>query len=815
MKKLLCLAGLIATSALADDRLIINDRNYFSKPGLDVTVFSDIYPDGHQTGVTIIQHGVRVAANGDLRLEASPGQWSPVPAGGKLKVDKDLQTITQSMSYPDEEKNRKGFNPIEYPDLEFSYDVRVQALEGNRFSIKVDLHEPLPDEWIGRVGFNLELFPGHLFGKGWIMDKESGFFPVQANGPINKHHGEWLNAPLARGKKLVVAPAEPSQRLLIEAVKGEFELLDGRSNHNNGWFIVRSLVPGGATQSAIEWVVTANTMEGWVRDPVIQVSQLGYTTKQPKKVIIEQDDSDTVGDEVTLYRLGENGKSKVAGGKAEPWGEFLRYRYFTWDFGMVETPGLYVAEYRGQASHTFRIGDDVFSRHAWQPTLEYYLPVQMCHMRVNEKYRVWHGLCHHDDALMSPINTNHFDGYISGPDTLTKFEPLEHVPGLNKGGWHDAGDYDLRVESQMTTVWLLSLMVEEFGIKHDATLVDQEKQLVEIHHPDGKDDVLQQIEHGLLSVLGAYQSMGRLYRGIIVPTLRQYILLGDGSTQTDNLVHDKTSANSPADDRWVFTEENPSRELNAAAGLAAASRVLREYNSELSKSALDAAKEIYQQAGKTADIQSRAFVLSELYLATGDSGWLEKLVLTEADLVANIEKTGWAIGRVVPQIENELFQKNIGDAVAAYQQKIRSSSTQTPYGVPYKPHIWGAGWGIQRFGVSQYLFHQAWPELTDFNIVLDALNFVLGVHPGENTMSFVSGVGAKSALVAYGVNRADWSFIPGGVISGTALIRPDLPELKTWPFFWQQTEYVMGGGATNYMFLALAADAYARQQVGK
>jgi hypothetical protein len=68
-------------------------------------------------------------------------------------------------------------------------------------------------------------------------------------------------------------------------------------------------------------------------------------------------------------------------------------------------------------------------------------------------------------------------------------------------------------------------------------------------------------------------------------------------------------------------------------------------------------------------------------------------------------------------------------------------------------------------------------------------------------------VGAESALVAYGVNRADWSFIPGGVISGTNLVRPDLPELTIWPFFWQQTEYVMGGGATNYLFLVLAADA--------
>ena len=89
--------------------------------------------------------------------------------------------------------------------------------------------------------------------------------------------------------------------------------------------------------------------------------------------------------------------------------------------------------------------------------------------------------------------------------------------------------------------------------------------------------------------------------------------------------------------------------------------------------------------------------------------------------------------------------------------------------------------------------------------MLNALNFILGNHPGENTSSFVSGVGSRSVTVAYGVNRADWSFIPGGSVSGTGIIRPDFPELKEWPFFWQQTEYVMGGGATNFMFLALAA----------
>lgn len=90
--------------------------------------------------------------------------------------------------------------------------------------------------------------------------------------------------------------------------------------------------------------------------------------------------------------------------------------------------------------------------------------------------------------------------------------------------------------------------------------------------------------------------------------------------------------------------------------------------------------------------------------------------------------------------------------------------------------------------------------------MLNALEFVLGRHPGSNTASFASGVGARSATVAYGFNRSAYTYIPGGVVSGTALIRPDLPELKEFPYLWQQAEYVMGGGATNFMFLVLAAD---------
>ena len=808
-------AMLFSSVALADE-LVINDKDYFEMQGLNVTVFSDIYPDGHQTGVTVIQHGSRVAANGDLRLEISPGQWSPVPVGGKQTVDKKTQTITQTLSYPDPSKDRKGFNPIIYPDLKFTYDVKVTALDENQFKITVDLEKPLPTEWVGKIGFNVEIFPGEFFGKSWLLDDSAGIFPQQPNGPLVNPHGEFLTAPLATGKKLIVAPDADKQRMTIESKTGVLELWDGRANHNNGWYIVRGTIPADKTTAALEWIVTPHVIKNWIYEPVIQVSQLGYGLLQPKKVVIEQDKRDTKASEIKVYKLSEAGKTLVKKAKVKPWGNFLRYQYMTYDFTDIKDPGMYQVSYRDKTSHAFKIGDDVLSRHAWQPTLEYFLPVQMCHMRVNEKYRVWHGIDHQDDARMMPLNFNHIDGYISDGSTRTIFKPGERVPGLDAGGWHDAGDYDLRVESQMGTVWLLATMVEEFGLNHDATLIDQQKKLVEIHVADGKNDALQQIEHGLLSVLGGYKSMGRLYRGIIEPTIRQYVLLGDAMVQTDNLPYDpslnegevKNGKSGTPDDRWVFTEDNPERELEVAGGLAAAARVLKTYNPQMAKEALDAAQNLYKIAApKTKRQDLRIFALAELILATNDDAYRKELIGLQQAIVAEIEKTGWAIGRVMPSINDEKFIAAVSAAVDSYQQQVRErAKTESPYGVPYKPNIWGAGWSIQDFGVKQYFFHKSWPQLTGTDSYVNALNFILGVHPGTNTQSFASGVGANSATVAYGVNRADWSYIPGGVISGTALIRPDLPELKIWPFFWQQTEYVMGGGEANYMFLALAVD---------
>jgi endoglucanase len=811
-KKLTTFFGILLTAATClsqQSSFVLNRNEYFERGGVNVMAFQDIYPEGHQGGVAVIMHGMRLATNGDIRLDETPGQWQPIPKQLDRKVDPVSGTIITSLTYPDESINRKGFNPIDYPDLNLNYSVKVKA-QGGSIVITVDLDKPVPKEFLGKVGFNLELFPGVLFGKTWILDKKSGIFPRQANGPaMTDASGEIVAArPMAAGKKLTVAPEDDLLRMTIESRTGDLQLLDGRYVHNNGWFVVRSAVPEGTSKNAVEWVITPNVVPGWKSDPVIHVSQIGYHPEQEKVAIVELDSKDAGTDIPVLVRIEENGKNTyVTATRPSSWGSFLRYKYLKFDFSAVKQEGLYFIKYGSVKSQPFRIAADVYKRNVWQPTLEYFLPVQMCHMRVNEKYRVWHGLCHMDDARMAPLNHNHFDGYIQGASTLTDFKPGDHVPGLNSGGWHDAGDYDLRIESQSGEVYILTLIYEAFGTGYDETTIDQDKHVVEIHQPDGKPDILQQIEHGALSVVGGYKRLGRLYRGIICPTLRQYVLLGDGSAMTDGLVYDGTGSSVP-DDRWVFTDDNPSRELMVAAHLAAASRALRNFNPGLGLQCLDISKAIYlhdyQLTGNALNEKIHAAI--ELLLATGEDQYRKFILDNRETVVKNIEDLGWKIGRVIPALNDSAFTASVREAAKSLSDEIMKQSAETPFGVPYRPHIWGAGWDIQEFGVRQYYLYRAFPAIFKSAPVFNALNFILGVHPGVNTSSFASGVGARSTTVAYGANRADWSYIPGGVSSGTALIRPDFPELLDWPFLWQQQEYVMGGGATNFMFLVLAAD---------
>ena len=70
--------------------------------------------------------------------------------------------------------------------------------------------------------------------------------------------------------------------------------------------------------------------------------------------------------------------------------------------------------------------------------------------------------------------------------------------------------------------------------------------------------------------------------------------------------------------------------------------------------------------------------------------------------------------------------------------------------------------------MSSHILHRAFPELIGSEHTLRGLEYVLGRHPGSH-VSMISGIGARSKTIAYGMNRADYSFIPGGPVPGIVL----------------------------------------------
>jgi endoglucanase len=408
------------------------------------------------------------------------------------------------------------------------------------------------------------------------------------------------------------------------------------------------------------------------------------------------------------------------------------------------------------------------------------------------------------------------------------------------GGWHDAGDYDLAAGSQARTTHTLCLIRELFGVDTDQTTVKQSERLVLLHTPDGVPDIVEQVAHGALSLLSGYRATAdtehpHSFHGIIAATLKQYAHLGDAATMTDNRIYDPTLApgqirtgqsrgdeaghiySSKNDDRWAFTNHDSALEYMVAAALAASSRVLRGYEDDLADECLRTAIQVweYEQAHAPVEqhggyvprgVEAQEIVAAvELLLATGEERYRARLLEMQPLLEKVGRWVGGAIARALPVVNDTAFTAQVRAVLEASNAEFAAELASNPFGINWHPHVWGEGWKIQQYAVELYQLWLAFPDLVDREIILRVVNYVLGCHPASN-VSLTSGVGAKSITTAYGVNRAEWSYIPGGMVSGVALIRPDFPELKDpWPHLWQQTEYVMSGAA-NYIFCVLAAD---------
>lgn len=783
--------------------LMLNDSSYFETRGLNYFVFSNKYDamfdDSKISAVEIIHHGLRTATNGDVRLNPTPGQWDKLPVFINRTVDKVAKRIDVS---------------LEYPQYAFAYTLTGEARDGG-FYLSISTDKALPDSLVGVAGLNMEFFPPVFFGHSYLMDGKPGLFPTSAADIMTVINGIVEPTPMAVGTVIEIAPDAPSKHITIRTTLPDSKLMlfDGRDKQQNGTFIVRTLLPAGKTGKITEWFIQAETDTRWLRTPTISYSQVGYHPAQQKMAVIELDKNDKPLSDITLYKVNADGSLTAAlSGKPVTWGMYTRYNYLQFDFSQVEEPGIYKLVYGDQASGPFPIDANVYQR-AWYPTLDVFMPVQMDHMFVREAYRVWHGAAHLDDARQAPVNYSHWDGWSQGASTDNRFKPGQHIPGLNVGGWFDAGDFDIQTPSQQQTVQSLADIWEEFAPAHDETTVDQQAHYTEIHLPDGKPDVLQQIEHGVLQLAAQVNAIGYAIPGINESHLYQYRHLGDAVTKTDG-----TAGN--ADDRMAFTNRTPALNYRTAAALAASARVLPALNPSLASEALRIAEFIWKdehnrKAGKEEEsptpfnrfqqlTASECHAAFELWRATGNAMYKARVDELLPELTKQFNRNAALIVRLTPFMGDALKQQ-VKPQIEAYIAQQTKLETLNPFGIGISLNSWAGNAMILRNGIINYQILKLFPELGSPELVFRNLNYIYGCHPYHNR-SFVSGVGAQPKRVAYGNNRADHSFIPGGIVPGIRLLKPDFPENRDdYQFHWSENEYVIPL-APDYIYLVHAVN---------
>lgn len=805
----------------ASPPLQLTPQDALETRGLSVFVFHNsyhgVFGDEKMSGVEIVLHEQRIATNGDVRLSPTPAQWDPIPKFQDRKRGPSSNELIASLAYPDK-------------DLAYHIDVRPEAVG---FRVAVQMDHPLPAAMKGKAGFNLEFLPTAYFGKSYLLDGAFGFFPRHPGGPMERQADRTLEpVALASGDRIILSPEDPMTRVSITSENAPLMLFDGRNQAQNGWFVVRSLLPSDKTGDVIIWHVHPNVLADWTRPPVVAYNQVGYTPERPKVAVVELDPNYKGPSTAGVLRLAPDGTYKeVYRGDVKPWGRWLRYEYAHFDFSTVREPGIYAIKYAGHLSAPFRIAEDAY-QNIWQATLDTYLAAQMDHVRVREGYRVWHGPSHLDDARQAPVNYTHFDGYAQGPTTDSRFAPGEHIPGFNVGGWFDAGDFDLRSQTHARVITDLTVAIENFGLDWDDTTVDENARYVEIRKPDGLPDAIQQVSHGVLYLLAQYRLFGHAIPGVIAPTLEQYTHLGDAASKTDGKVYSEKMSpldsdgvhSGVPDDRWAFTTHVTALNYDVASSLAAASRVLRGYDDKMSAECLQTAERVWDDEHKQAPALFHSFNTTggdlhedetkaaiELVIATkGADVYRKRLSELLPTIQERFSMLGGSAARAVPFMDAE-FKNTLRSMLLAYKGKLDESLAGNPYGVPIATGTWGGSGLAAEFASRMYLLHHAFPDIIGADYTLRGLDYLLGTHPVSN-VSYVSGIGTQSKLIGYGNNRADYTFIPGGVIPGVTIIQPDFPELKSdWPFLWYENEYVVDT-ASAYILAARAANASAEEQ---
>lgn len=544
-----------------------------------------------------------------------------------------------------------------------------------------------------------------------------------------------------------------------------------RDDRGTVFYITLPDLPEGPPRRALRW------------------SRIGYPASGEKFVILEWPKNAARPDGRVRVE-GRGGRTVKEGkfGRTESV-DYMQDNFATFDFSDLKEPGEYRLKWAGGETDWFPVRASVFEDRLWHPTLDTFIPFEMCHAAVDLGAGVTgHGRCHLDDGARVPANFTGPDGFFSYECEGTPYKAGERIP-LGVGGWHDAGDFDLNVPAQSFVVWTLSLAWEEFRIDRDAATLDAATGAFTAGKPDGAPDILQQVEWGAAWLLRMQQPDGRVWNGVCEQEGRR------SGKPVESMTDGKPGT---GDERQVYVDYHADTQLNFVIATAAATRVLRGLRPPLAARCLDASrkafayfqgnKEVYRPgsyaakrvAGKERDGSVIAAAI-ELYLTTTETGYLtvvEGLAGALAD--PGYLKFEWPLPRdtqtgdfrysppFLARLHPRLPAGALKDAVGAACRRAAEVIAARAAIRPWPLETWEFGmWGNNGTGLARafdtYWLTRVVPDVLPPSVALRTMLWIFGLHPTCDTV-FVAGLGYPETRFLYNCHlHAVNGFAPGNI----------------------------------------------------
>ena len=480
----------------------------------------------------------------------------------------------------------------------------------------------------------------------------------------------------------------------------------------------------------------AKEIEGLGKAVSLKVNQLGYKCNSVKKVVATTSEKLTTfdvcdastgevvftGDFESEYTMSNSGDGKTVTG----------------DFTAFKTPGKYYIKADGieDKSYEFEINDKVYDSVTKDTVRMLYL--QRCGCEVKELADTdkdyTHGECHTGKAKIYGTND-----YIDV-----------------SGGWHDAGDYGRYTVAGAKTIADLLMTYEDnkdargddYGIPESGNKVP---------------DILDEARYELEFLLKMQADNGGVYHKVTCAVFPGNVMPEE---ETDELIVCPISTTATGD---------------FAAVMAKAGVIYKSIDSEFAAKCLEASKKAYEYMEANAENDKVGFknpsdiatgeypdefntdeyvwAAVELYLATGDSKYLEKTrALTEVGFKGGL---GWADMGYYPAYDylkakgfykatgkegdgkslsdNDYVRMKFSEKLSVNAEGALDTSKSDSYFSPMYTYPWGSNMTIGNTGILYRMMYNLTKDEKYNEYALHMLDYILGINP--TGYSYITGYG--------------------------------------------------------------------------